>query len=151
NLFKQMEKLKIWDPQHGVQPCVKESSKKSQPAQVSQTLLDRWMGKYAQQGDPGEGCIDHHYLAATGEAGRPIGYGHQSPAGAILNKAGQVPTAEERKAAKISDFTCACSQKFDCKGTEAQEQLKKDAAAGAAHGHQVGMVDLNQDEFDALV
>jgi len=152
NLFKQMEKLSVWDPKHGVLPCVKESSKKTQPAHVSPALLDRLMGKYAQQGDPGEGCIDHPYVAATGEKVCTIGYGHQIPGCPILNKAGQEPTAEERKAAKVSDFTCACEgKKFDCKGAEAEAQLRKDAAVGEAHVHEVVMVDLNQDEFEALV
>jgi GH24 family phage-related lysozyme (muramidase) len=122
-----------------------------QPEKVSDTMIDRWKGKYAKEGDQGEGCIEHPYVAGTGETVCTIGYGHQIPGCTVLNKQGAVPTTEERQKAKPSDFTCACSQKFDCKGPQADQQLRKDAAGAVSYVHQQVHINLDQAQFDALV
>ena len=121
------------------------------PEKVSETMVDRWKGKYAKDGDQGEGCIEHPYVAGTGETVCTIGYGHQIPGCTVLNKAGAVPTAEERQKAKVSDFTCACSQKFDCKGPEADAQLRKDARGAESYVKKQVQISLTQAQFDALV
>ena len=121
------------------------------PETVSETLVDRWKGKHAKEGDQGEGCIEHPYVAGTGETVCTIGYGHQIPGCTVLNKAGAVPTAEERQKAKVSDFTCACSQKFDCKGPEADAQLRKDARGAESYVKKQVKINLDQAQFDALV
>jgi GH24 family phage-related lysozyme (muramidase) len=121
------------------------------PEKVSETMIDRWKGKYAKEGDQGEGCIEHPYVAGTGETVCTIGYGHQIPGCTVLNKAGAVPTAEERKTAKVTDLTCACSQKFDCKGSQADEQLRKDASGAVSYVHKQVHINLDQAQFDALV
>jgi GH24 family phage-related lysozyme (muramidase) len=119
---------------------------------VSQTLIDRWKGKYASEGDQGEGCIEHPYVAGVGETVCTIGYGHQIPGCPVVNKAtSTAPTAEERKTAAVSDLACGCDQKFDCKGSQAEEQLKKDARVGVNYVHQKVAWDLDQAQFDALV
>jgi GH24 family phage-related lysozyme (muramidase) len=121
------------------------------PEKVSETMVDRWKGKHAKEGDQGEGCIDHPYVAGTGETVCTIGYGHQIPGCTVLNKAGAVPTADERQKAKVSDFTCACSQKFDCKGPQADEQLRKDARGAESYVKKQVKISLDQAQFDALV
>ena len=121
------------------------------PEKVSETMVDRWKGKHAKEGDQGEGCIDHPYVAGTGETVCTIGYGHQIPGCTVLNKAGAVPTADERQKAKVSDFTCACSQKFDCKGPQADEQLRKDARGAENYVKKQVQINLDQAQFDALV
>jgi GH24 family phage-related lysozyme (muramidase) len=121
------------------------------PEKVSETMVDRWKGKHAKEGDQGEGCIDHPYVAGTGETVCTIGYGHQIPGCTVLNKAGAVPTAEERQKAKVTDFTCACSQKFDCKGPQADEQLRKDARGAESYVKKQVKINLDQAQFDALV
>ncbi len=121
------------------------------PEKVSETMVDRWKGKHAKEGDQGEGCIDHPYVAGTGETVCTIGYGHQIPGCTVLNKAGAVPTAEERQKAKVTDFTCACSQKFDCKGPQADEQLRKDARGAESYVKKQVQINLDQAQFDALV
>ncbi|MFI5017459.1 MAG: DUF4157 domain-containing protein, partial [Dongiales bacterium] len=121
------------------------------PEKVSETMVDRWKGKHAKEGDQGEGCIEHPYVAGTGETVCTLGYGHQIPGCTVLNKAGAVPTAEERQKAKVSDFTCACSQKFDCKGPEADAQLRKDARGAESYVKKQVKISLDQAQFDALV
>jgi GH24 family phage-related lysozyme (muramidase) len=121
------------------------------PEKVSETMIDRWKGKYAKEGDQGEGCIEHPYVAGVGETVCTIGYGHQIPGCTVLNKAGTVPTAEERKTAKVTDLTCACSQKFDCKGSQADEQLRKDASGAVNYVNKQVRINLDQPQFDALV
>jgi GH24 family phage-related lysozyme (muramidase) len=122
-----------------------------QPEKVSDTMIDRWKGKYAKEGDQGEGCIEHPYVAGPGETVCTIGYGHQIPGCAVVTKAGTVPTTEERQSLKASDLACACSQKFDCKGSQADEQLRKDAAGAVKYVHQQVHISLDQAQFDALV
>ncbi len=121
------------------------------PEKVSETMVDRWKGKHAKEGDQGEGCIDHPYVAGTGETVCTIGYGHQIPGCTVLNKAGAVPTADERQKAKVTDFTCACSQKFDCKGPQADEPLRKDARGAESYVKKQVKINLDQAQFDALV
>jgi hypothetical protein len=125
-----------------------------QPDMVSRTMLDRWMGKYAKQGDQGEGCIPYPYVASVGEKVCTVLYGHQIKDCPVLLKAtGKEPTAAERKTAKVSDMTCACEgqRKYDCQGSEGEEQLKTDARGKIAAIRRDLPVDLSQAELDALV
>jgi GH24 family phage-related lysozyme (muramidase) len=110
-------------------------------------------GLAAPQRDHGELCVEHPYVAGVTEHVCTIGYGHQIPDCPVLSKAtGQKPTAEELAKAQISDLKCACEgRKFDCKGAEAEKQLRRDAGGAAAYVRKTVPVDLSQDQFDAFV
>jgi len=144
-----------------------------QPNAISKDLLDRMMGKFASKdGDPGEGCIPTPYPAGNGETVCTIGFGHQIKDCPTLSKAtgspptvaevadantakprdGNKPDAKPRKLRPSEWLTCKCQGKvFDCKGSEAENQLKADASGKAQYIRQVVPVDLDQAQFDALV
>jgi GH24 family phage-related lysozyme (muramidase) len=163
-------------PTTSVQPtetCPTPKGKGNHPTEVSQTLIDRMMGKYAaKDGDPGEGCIPYPYPAGNGETVCTIGFGHQIRDCPTINKAtGNPPTAAEiadANTAKKRDgdgpdgkprvlrpsewLTCQCAgKKFDCTGGEAENTLRADARIKADYIHQNVPVDLDQAQFDALV
>jgi GH24 family phage-related lysozyme (muramidase) len=137
--------------------CDPPQGKGKQPDAVSQILVDRWMGKYAKEGDPGEGCREEPYVAGKTERVCTIGYGIQLPSCPVLSRAtGAAPTAEEiSKVAKAEppEFMCACAGKehVDCKGSQAEELLRTKASPKVKHVHDVVPVDLDQAQFDALV
>jgi GH24 family phage-related lysozyme (muramidase) len=132
------------------------------------------MGKSAaKDGDPGEGCIPTPYPAGNGETVCTIGFGHQittgcptlsiatgnapnaaevADANAVKQRDGDKPDARPRKLRPAEWLTCACKGKtFDCKGSEAENQLTADARIKAAYVDKVVPVDLNQAQYDALV
>jgi GH24 family phage-related lysozyme (muramidase) len=123
------------------------------PKTVSETLVRRWMGKQAKEGDPGEGCVETPYVAGVHEHVCTIGYGSQIPDCPIVSKStGQPLTKEQRKAAKVADLKCACEgRRIDCASGAAEKQLRGKAAAATTHVHEVVPVDLSQAQFDALV
>jgi GH24 family phage-related lysozyme (muramidase) len=145
-------------PQAPEQICPEPKGPGVHPSEVSQTLVDRIMGKYAKiDQDPGEGCIEKPYIAGKKESVCTIGYGHQIPDCKVLSRAtNQPPTAEEIEnapAAYPPEFYCACegTKHFDCKGAEGEQQVRGDARIKAKHVNEVVPVNLDQAQFDALV
>ncbi len=128
----------------------------NQPDTVSRQIIDRWMGKYAKEGDPGEGCREEPYVAGKTEKVCTIGFGHQIPGCLVLSRAtGDPPNAEEIAKVKNvkTDLKCACegTEHFDCKGKQAENQLLMDAQGAINHIHKIVPINLTQAEFDALV
>jgi GH24 family phage-related lysozyme (muramidase) len=127
------------------------------PETVSQTIIDRWIGKHAREGDPGEGCREEPYVAGKNEKVCTVGFGHQVRDCPVLSRAtGEAPTPEEISKAGPSEppeFKCACegTVRFDCKGGQAEAQVRTDARGAIEHIHKVVPVDLDQAQFDALV
>jgi GH24 family phage-related lysozyme (muramidase) len=123
------------------------------PKKVSDKLVARWMSKHAEEGDPGEWCVETPYVAGAHEHVCTIGYGIQIPDCPVVRKTtGQPLSKEERKTAEVADLRCACEGRhIDCKGGEAETQLRKKAGGAVTHIHEVVPVDLNEAEFDALV
>ncbi len=137
--------------------CDPPQGKGKHPDAISQILVDRWMGKYAKEGDPGEGCREEPYVAGKTERVCTIGYGIQLPGCPVLSRAtGAAPTAEEKatvKAAEPPEFMCACAGKehVDCKGSQAETLLRTKASPKVKYIHEVVPVDLDQAQFDGLV
>jgi GH24 family phage-related lysozyme (muramidase) len=131
----------------------------NQPDTVSQQIIDRWMGKYAKEGDPGEGCREEPYVAGKTEKVCTYGYGIQIPGCMVLSRAtGLPPTAEE--ISQVRDFEplefyCQCAEdeevRTDCKGGKAEAKLRQRASWAVEEVHKVVPVNLTQSEFDALV
>jgi GH24 family phage-related lysozyme (muramidase) len=144
------------------------------PSAISKEMLDRMMGKSAaKDGDPGEGCIPTPYPAGNGETVCTIGFGHQittgcptlsiatgnapsaaevADANAMKQRDGDKADAKPRKLRPAEWLTCGCKGKtFDCKGSEAENQLTADARVKAAYVDKVVPVDLTQAQYDALV
>ncbi|OWQ45598.1 hypothetical protein CDL60_19470 [Roseateles noduli] len=148
--------------------CVPFTGPPLHPDKVSETMVGRWMGKFAAvDGDPGEGCIERPYVAAAGEKVCTIGYGIQLPNCPVVSKAtGGEPTKEERFPPPpkndeekktwvpgVQRLRCNCPDQkpVDCKGAEAENILRSRARAGEAHVHKVVAVSLDQAQYDALV
>jgi GH24 family phage-related lysozyme (muramidase) len=119
-------------------PC-EQLSNPSHPSEVSQTLIDRLIGKFAEKdGDPGEGLSKEPYVAAEGQC--TIGFGH------VIypkNKCQLNPNNPKK---------CICQPPYDFFTQEkALATLKSDTQVKANWIHENVHVDLNQAEFDALV
>jgi GH24 family phage-related lysozyme (muramidase) len=123
------------------------------PKTVSDAIVGRWMGKHQKEGDPGEGCVETPYVAGAHEHVCTIGYGSQIPDCPVVRKStGETLPKQQRASANVADLKCACEgRRIDCKGSEAEKQLRGKAAGAAAHVRQMVPVDLSQAEFDALV
>ncbi len=152
------------------QICVLSRYIPSYPSKgVSEELINRMMGKYRREGDPGEGglngkdCAETPYIAGPGEAVCTYGYGHQIKRGnRILDKNTNAPPTKERIKEVgnnfRTEFACENPNEFiSCSGnpSPAEVLLRRDAkGAGSAPGQgveKVVNVDLNQCEYDALV
>lgn len=137
--------------------CDPPQEKGKHPETYSPWIIDRWMGKFATEGDPGEGCREEPYVAGKTEKVCTKGYGIQIPGCLVLSKAtGAPPTEEEKakvKASEPPEFMCACAGKehVDCKGPQAEAELRKVANPKVKYVHDVVPVDLDQAQFDALV
>jgi GH24 family phage-related lysozyme (muramidase) len=143
------------------------------PDHVSQTLIDRLTGKFVKiDGDTGEGCSPTPYPASAGETVCTVGYGHQIPGCAIIDKStGSKPTADARKeaaAVKVREpddpkakprslrpsewLGCECSAPVVTCPQQGEAMLKDDVRnSGEAWVHAHVRPGLDQAQFDALV
>ena len=115
------------------------------PKDVGQKLIDRITGKYASiDGDPGEGLFLTPYLAPEGQC--TIGYGHVIfPKSLCTIESYTDDKGKEKK-------RCICQPPWNAiSKKQAIDLLKQDIQTHVREVNKKIKVDLNQDQFDAMV
>ena len=134
--FKKLAEMEVWDPARGVRPCVKSPGETKHPATISDAAVEKIKGGAGKTS--GEGFRAEPYNA--GESTQPctIGYGHKIK-------------ASESKCKVVSPTKCECEPPWVIDKATAGKLLKQDMAGNVAWIKQNVLVDLTQEQLDALV